>query len=315
VSIQNPDGSPVRGFISCDGELIVLDVLLKQNVLDLLKESNIDLGKVSASCSAIHQPSDVSPVFKATKSKLKSIAKNGIVVFNPVLEDNIRDGISLFEENSSILVAADLKEKICTCLLNIVFALQQVLIPRNIIQGFASCGQVPLRLEIIMAQAYSKITPDLIAKMRTTTEKDVRFFLANGFLTEEQLAISNIPTIGNKQRDAMTLCNQRAVLISHPDTRQRQSAFLNKGLDLGNAILECNTKDAKKRHKAATQMVASAEKAAKKKEDEKRRREGLTAEERMAEKIAKKARSEANKAEKQNKLKAANELLGIYYVA
>jgi hypothetical protein len=35
----------------------------------------------------------------------------------------------------------------------------------------------------------------------------------------------------------------------------------------------------------------------------------------MAEKIAKKARSEANKAEKQNKLKAANELLGIYYVA
>jgi len=48
----------------------VLDVLMNNDITELLKETHVFLGKISASCSGIHQASDVSPLFRAAKQKV-----------------------------------------------------------------------------------------------------------------------------------------------------------------------------------------------------------------------------------------------------
>ncbi len=60
-------------FVSCDGEAIVLDQVFSVETYGILRDADIDVGKIPASCSGILQPSDVSPLFRAAKEKLRSL--------------------------------------------------------------------------------------------------------------------------------------------------------------------------------------------------------------------------------------------------
>jgi hypothetical protein len=62
---QNPDETPMRAFVVCDGEPSQLQVFQEGFILQLMAESLIDFGKSPASCSAITQASDDSEFFKA----------------------------------------------------------------------------------------------------------------------------------------------------------------------------------------------------------------------------------------------------------
>jgi hypothetical protein len=66
----NLDGSPMRAFVYCDGEEKQIKVFQTEAMINLLIEVMIDLGKSPASCSAITQSSDVSPLFKILKKAL-----------------------------------------------------------------------------------------------------------------------------------------------------------------------------------------------------------------------------------------------------
>ena len=102
--------APIPAFASCDGEAIILDTILSKDILDKLNRSAIMIGKVSASCSGIHQASDVSPVFRA----LKCLHDRGVKVSNPVLFNLVISAITEFEKENSIQVGSEYKGKIAT---------------------------------------------------------------------------------------------------------------------------------------------------------------------------------------------------------
>jgi len=64
---QDSTNQPSNGFISCDGEAVQLEAVLKGEIFSLMKEKQLIFGKISASCSGIHQASDVSSLFRNTK--------------------------------------------------------------------------------------------------------------------------------------------------------------------------------------------------------------------------------------------------------
>ncbi len=63
-------------FITGDGEVVVLDEAFRPDVRSLLRQKNIHLGKLLVFCSGIHQPPDVSPLFRAAKTRLRGLLSN-----------------------------------------------------------------------------------------------------------------------------------------------------------------------------------------------------------------------------------------------
>ena len=63
----------MRAFVTCDGEAKQIEVFQETEMIDLINATLVDLGKTPASCSAVYQSSDVSPLFKAAKKRLASL--------------------------------------------------------------------------------------------------------------------------------------------------------------------------------------------------------------------------------------------------
>ena len=67
------DDSPMRAFVTCEGELAQIRVFQEERMLQKFSEALIDFGKTPASCSAICQSSDVSDYFLALKKTLSCL--------------------------------------------------------------------------------------------------------------------------------------------------------------------------------------------------------------------------------------------------
>jgi hypothetical protein len=72
-SDYNLDGSPMRAFVTCDGEAKQIEVFQQDDMIDLFTAQLIDSCKTPASCSAICQSSDASLFLRATKKAALSI--------------------------------------------------------------------------------------------------------------------------------------------------------------------------------------------------------------------------------------------------
>ena len=114
-----------------------------------------------------------------------------------------------------------------------------------------------------MGQSYRSISPQELQDMKKATPGDQKFFLAHGYLSGAQGA----------------LVHQRAVLLTHQETIQRYLVALNRGLDIGTALIDGQTSKVGQRElQNAVKRVARLDNAQKKKEDEKQRKTLLTAE-------------------------------------
>ena len=201
--------------------------------------------------------------------------------------------------------------KIVFACLSIVYTLKEIMSPRAITLGFSISGQYPLSFETIMSRCYKDISADDLENMKATTESDLMFFLINGYLSEEQLDKSNIPVFednGKVLRDQKQLSNQRAVLISHPQSRNRYTEYMNQGLPIGDVVLKASSGKEKKELKNAIKIVATVEKRkirAEKKVQETARIAALSVEERTKLQAEKTSKLAAQKAQKIAKIESA----------
>lgn len=282
-----------------------------------MKESMVSLGKVSASCSSIHQASDVSPLFKAAKKRLETITKKSISTANVVVEKHIRQLLNNSDVSAITNLSSEAKNKIIHGCLSIRYILQDVIKPRLIEDGFIVSGQYPLCFDTIMSQCYKKATEEELYLMKSSTDEDVAYFLSHGELTEEQLDKSQIPVAEDERgipRNERPIQNQRSVLLSHPSSLQRYADYMNRGLPLGDAVLNTISGTERKELSGAIKLVANDEKkrkAQEKRKEESARKASLTKEEMAAEKAEKKAKTEAKKAETAKKVQEAKELLNV----
>lgn len=191
-------------------------------------------------------------------------------------------------------------------------AIQDVIRPRLIQEGFAKCGQFPLNYEKLMGQCYQSISKDELVRMKRSTESDVDYFKQHGYLSEGQMDTSQIPCNDqdrNLPRDQSALQHQRAVCLTHRDTVERREIRVNSGLPLGNLITDSGLpKVEKKKQQKAVQMAANARKREQKKLDEKERIAAVTPEEIALEKEEKKQKA-ADRKRKREEAMAEAELL------
>ena len=311
VNTRSFHESTSRAFASCDSEAMFLDEIFSVETRELLRQSNIDLGKIPASCSGILQPSDVSPLFKAAKTKLRSMLVKHLIAENPIVESHIMTAIDQLQQELKITVGSEHKKKIAHGAISVAHAVQEVLRPRLIEDGF----QYPLNFENLMRQSYATLTPDLLETMRAAQDGDVDFFLQHGQLTEEQMTRSGIPVFDAERgvpRDQSVLHHQRAVLLTHDATRDRRAEYINCGLELEPvAVDQTMSKDEADQRKKDIKMLGTLQKRDQKKAQEAERIAGLTAEELAAEKEAKKQRLTANREKRAQDLTDAKLRLNI----
>ncbi len=67
-NLRNPDGTPMRAFVPCDGEALQLKKFMTTTMLELFGVTLIDYGKTPASCSGTTQASDISTFLKCAKN-------------------------------------------------------------------------------------------------------------------------------------------------------------------------------------------------------------------------------------------------------
>lgn len=301
--------SDSRAFVSCDGEAIILEQVFSADTNKLLNAHKIDLGKIPASCSGILQPSDVSPLFKAAKTKLRSMLKKHLIAENPIVEGHIMASIDQLQGEFSIIVGSEKRKKIAHGAISVAHAVQEVLRPRLIQDGFRLCGQYPLDFEKLMRQSYATLTTDLLETMRTAQDGDVDYFLQHGELTEEQMTLSGIPIFDAERgvpRDQAVLHHQRAVLLTHDETRDRRMEYLTGRLELEAVPVAHNmSKEEEEQRKNDIKLVSRQQKLKRKKEQENERIAGLTEVELAAEKEAKKQRLKTNREKRANDLQDA----------
>jgi hypothetical protein len=307
VEPENAQAAPA--FISSDGEAIVMDEVFDQSTRSLLEAKNIQLGKIAASCSGIHQPSDVSPLFRASKTRLRSMLSGNSVIPNPSVEAQITRALNQLETDFGVIVPSGQKSKVAYGCIASLAAIQDVIRPRLIQAGFAECGQFPLDFNKLMKQCYSDITPAQLQAMSNSTNDDVEYFLAHGHLSEEQLDKSAVPSSDINRsvpRDQGPLNHQRAVLLTHVNTVTRREDYVNSGLPLGNAITDASLpKPDKNQLKKDAKLISSLQKREAKQKEEKERKEKMTEEEKAAEKRTKALASAAKKEKKEAEIQSA----------
>jgi hypothetical protein len=152
-SNQNPDGTPMRAFVVCDGEPSQITVFQEDFILQLMAESLIDFGKSPASCSAITQASDDSDFFKASKKKLVCISLSNYI--HPGLDKKLKELLlgRLTTDGEHRLTSAN-RALICNSLQQVVYSIQHVLTPEIVKTGYKRIGQFPVSFVTTMHSGY-----------------------------------------------------------------------------------------------------------------------------------------------------------------
>jgi hypothetical protein len=237
---KNDDGTPMRAWVTFDREAIVLPVMMEQEVLDVFAVAGIDLGKIAASCSGIHQASDVALLFMAVKKRLLTLQKKLLDVSDIALEKKIKYAITLLEtKHSEVSVSPDMRKKIVFSILSVVAAIKDVFKPRLVAEGFAATGQhVPecsgsedntvslgISFEKVMSRCFTDFSPQELRHMREQAPAHAKIMQETGYLTEEQMDAAHIPNIvdvtNSVPRDQRPVQNNRALILLHIETVKR----------------------------------------------------------------------------------------------
>jgi hypothetical protein len=228
---QNPDGTPMRAFVVCDGEPSQITVFQEGFILDLMAESLIDFGKSPASCSAITQASDDSDFFKASKKKLVRIRESDYI--HPGLDKRLKElllGRTTIEGENRMTSAK--RSLICNSLQQVVYSIQHVLTPEIVKAGYRRIGQFPVSFVTTMSRCTRLISGRDMDNMREQLAGMVDFFRRTGILTEDQMDAANILSVNDeasngRPKDDRPLHQQRAVIMNGSDCIAQYRSYIN----------------------------------------------------------------------------------------
>lgn len=216
-NLKNSDGTPMRAFVTCDGEALQIKNFLRTTMLELFAEAYIDYGKTPASCSGISQSSDLSPFFKVCKRRLAEVMKNNL------WRDDLLNHYTMeaFTEMRGGTIPGERKKKMATALEKVVDCVKATLTHDRIKLGYKLCGQYPVDLIQAMDRCpnYRKMSKRGRDIIRASEDACVEQFKMHGQLTEEFMDELNIPSSVLRRdvpKDQRVLHQQRAVLMNLP---------------------------------------------------------------------------------------------------
>jgi hypothetical protein len=212
--LTNPDGSPMRAFVTCDGEQEQIKVFQHEDLLDIFSHAKIDFGKVSASCSGKLQSSDVSPLFRAIKTKIHSVENRRYA--SELIHTAL---VPLLEKGG---YSPPMRAKINDSLQKVVNTIRAVMTAEMVVAGYERTGQYPLDFGITMRQSTYMFNLEEWDTITRNFDKAVKIFRLRGELTEAEMDVLEIPSVKDSQRnkkpkDERLLHQQRAVIMNSAD--------------------------------------------------------------------------------------------------
>jgi hypothetical protein len=182
----------MRGWVTCDGENLVMDSLVTEAMKESFKENLIDCGKLPASTSHIHQPCDVATTFLGVKKKLRGIIQRNDLIEKKHLEGRIKavfDGLSVkYGFNFT-----NIKEKATKGILRVIAAMGKVVNQGSIQESFEECGQYPLDAERLFHQSNIPLTIAEVADYKDKASQQSDLFQRKGYLSETDMDEKEIP--------------------------------------------------------------------------------------------------------------------------
>jgi hypothetical protein len=301
-----------RSCLTLDGELKVLRAAMDPHIEQLFREHRVDVVKVGAGHTAISNALDVSTFFRTMKRKLKRFAKTGVTLHCTLISTQMAYIYKMLRTVHSIRIPSLKRHKITQAVTVIAFCLNNGGYTMDVGQrAFISAGQHIERspkeadqrtvdAERIIRKGYAEVTEAEMKLMMDNLDHFCGIFKVRGQVTDAVFDEKNIPRLREalyKQRDALHLQQQRAVLISHDETVRRVGGSLVKP---GNSeagvrkLLSQLAAEKLRKEKAAAKKVADADKSA-----------GLTLAEKKKLKDKEKADKSAVKQAKENAKLAA----------
>jgi hypothetical protein len=175
------------------------------------------LGKFpfSASCSAICQPSDVSPYFKAVKKYLLKIPEKDYQ--SKKMETQLSEA---FHDRS---YSSEKKKQHIDALMRILYAKKNVYKPELIKAGYRDAGCFPLDFSRAMGQCTLELTPQEYSTMENSVPTLVELYRTKGFIMEKDFDELNIKNVNHiykhsLDKDELPLHRQRSVVITAKDS-------------------------------------------------------------------------------------------------
>jgi hypothetical protein len=189
-----------------------LKFIERPELLQLFEEHQIVFGKNPASCSAIFQPSDVGPFFKAVKSSLGHLHTQH-------WRDEQLDHY-LKEISTPLQFNDGLKQKFIIGIQKAIFAIQNYATKKIITEGYDDVGFYPFNFERILKKCIHQWEVNEIAGIIENKDALIACFLRDGRLTDEVMNQYHIPNrnqelYGCESKDGFTLNRTRSALRNH----------------------------------------------------------------------------------------------------
>lgn len=207
--------TPMRFFMTCDGEAKQIEVFQQPEIIQLFEENHIDLAKTPASCSGICQPSDVSPFFLASKKRLRSPSPKKFLLTddeNHMAVTDLRtalEGTQFSNEKKTIVMKSVIK---------VAQAIRETLVLNVVKSGYVKSGIWPINFDVAMNQCRGDLSLAERDQARRSVEHLTGLFREKGVVTEKDMDDQQIKSIDLDSRktpkDQRVLHQQRAVLMN-----------------------------------------------------------------------------------------------------
>ena len=155
--------------------------------------SSAMLLSITASCSGIHQSSDVSPLFQVIKTKIHAVETRKYR--SPLINT------ALLTILASCGFSAAMRSKISDGLQKVVSTIRAVMTAEMIVAGYEKTGQFPVDFAVTMRQSTYTFTLLEWATMTANLDAAADRFCLAGELTEAEMNDLQIPSVAESQRN------------------------------------------------------------------------------------------------------------------
>jgi len=203
-----------------DGESEQVAIIDEPKLVEKLNNAKIVMAKSPASCSAILQPSDVGPFFKAVKKTLKHL--NTDIWNDPATRVLLQEAFAIHD------FSAAFKTKLINAVLKVNFVVQGFNHRDIISKGYQEIGMFPYDFSRVIGKCISKWTLNDVNMMKYYLPELTNIFIEKGKVEDADMdrfgiLNRNLELYHCQTKDHLTLNRQRAMLLNYiPIIRERQ---------------------------------------------------------------------------------------------
>jgi len=237
-------------WFQLDGEAIQIEPFLKDDVLTLLQQLKIVVGKPPASTTATTQPLDVGNVFRSSKNVISHLTDEQVPM-NGVLYDALKAGIKAYEAETKHKLKQGIEQKAVKAILRAYYAISTSVNTFTITKSFRACGVYPFSYAQIMRQCKTNIDKQTLATIGERLPELAEIIRVNGQITEADLdavGVGHTVAPKKKNKDANIISKRRSVILTN-------HLILNAEFDRRREVAVKKTTAA---HKKATKLARAA---------------------------------------------------------